>query len=235
GAKWVKVPLDSSMRTDLAALSRAITPATRAVYICHPNNPTGTTLPPEAVRDACLEMSKRTLVVVDEAYADYLPPAQRADLASLVRTGENVCLLRTFSKIHALAGMRVGYAMGRKELLAKMRRSEWGTQMTNQAGLVGAFTSLDDTANILENRRRNVAVMASTQSMLTGLGFSPIPSVANHIWFALRRPAGKFREDLANAGYAVVASSEKDGEWCRLTLGTPEQMTGFEKALRALV
>lgn len=234
GGRWSKVPLDGAMRVDLTALARAITPATRAIYLCNPNNPTGTTIAPDLFRAACLEMSKRTLVVVDEAYADYLPPAQRPDLASLVRAGENVCLLRTFSKIHGMAGLRVGCAMGRKELLTRLRRNEWGTQMTNLPGLVGAAVSLDDTENIAQNRQRNAAVMAKAQAMLTALGYAPVPSVANHIWFATRRPAAKFKADLAKAGYAVVASTEKDGDWCRLTLGTAEQMAGFEKALRAI-
>jgi histidinol-phosphate aminotransferase len=235
GGKWRKVPLDSGMRQDFEGLARAITTDTKVVYFCNPNNPTGTLVAPDVVKAACAEMSTRVLVVVDEAYTDYVDPAQRPDLASLVREGANVCILRTFSKIHALAGMRVGYALAQPALLAQMRRNEWGTQMTNRAGLVGAITSLDDTANVLENRRRNATVMASTQAMLKGLGFAPYPSVANHLWFGLTRPAAGFKEALMGAGYAVVASTEKDGEWCRLTLGTPAQMAGFEKVLRSIV
>lgn len=231
GGTWVKAKMRPDMQVDMSAIASAITQSTRAVYLCNPNNPTGTLVPAHTFREAVLEMSKRTLVVIDEAYADYLSPSDRAELVSLVGAGENVCILRTFSKIHGLAGMRVGCAMGRKELLVRLRRAEWGTQMTNLAGLVGAAASLDDTAHISEIRKRNAEVMAHTQAMLKTKGYAPIPSTANHIWFAVRGPAARFRERMASAGYAVVASSEADGEWCRLTLGTMDQMRGFEKVL----
>jgi histidinol-phosphate aminotransferase len=235
GAKWVKVPLDADARTDLQALLRAVTPATKAVYICNPNNPTGTVVAANVFVPAVRELSKKCLVVVDEAYADYLvDQTTRADVMSLVRTGENVCILRTFSKIHALAAGRVGAAFARPELIAQLRRGEYGTQMVPGAGLIGAIASLDDTANLALQRQRNAASMAKAQTMLRSLGYTPFPSVANHCTFPIKMGAAKFRDGLAKAGFAVVASTEKDGDWCRLTLGTPEQIDGLEKALRAL-
>jgi histidinol-phosphate aminotransferase len=235
GGKWVKVPLDTDARTDLQALLRAVTPATKAVYICNPNNPTGTVVAANVFVPAVRELSKKCLVVVDEAYADYLmDQSTRADVMSLVRAGENVCILRTFSKIHALAAGRVGAAFARPELIAQLRRGEYGTQMVPGAGLVGAIASLDDTANLALQRQRNAASMAKAQAMLKSLGYAPIPSVANHCTFPIKLGAARFRDGLAKAGYAVVASSEKDGDWCRLTLGTPEQLDGLEKALRGL-
>ena len=234
GGKWVKIPLDAEARTDMQGLLRAVTPATKAVYICNPNNPTGTLVAAGTFVPAVRELSKKCLVVVDEAYADYLDQATRADVMSLVRAGENVCILRTFSKIHALAAGRVGAAFARPELINQMRRGEYGTQMVPGAGLVGAIASLDDLANLALQRTRNTAGMAKAQAMLKSLGYAPIPSVANHCTFPIKMPAAKFRDGLAKAGFGVVASSEKDGDWCRLTLGTPEQIDGLEKALRAL-
>ncbi|MET0391786.1 MAG: histidinol-phosphate transaminase, partial [Chitinophagaceae bacterium] len=117
GANWVKVPLTADYKLDLDAMEKAVDGSTRLVYICNPNNPTGTTVDAARLRSFCENVSAKTMVFVDEAYIDYLPDPKAASMAGLVKNGTNIIVARTFSKLHGFAGLRVGYMMGRKDTL----------------------------------------------------------------------------------------------------------------------
>ena len=234
GARWIRVSLTPELATDAAALERGLARDTRVVYICNPNNPTGVPMAPGMLEDACRELGKRALVVVDEAYLDYLEPAQQPDLVSLVRGGSNVIVLRTLSKVHGLAGLRIGYAIGAPALVTKLRALQWGAPTSNAPGIAAAMVTLGDTAHVAAERKRNADELARTKAALRSLGYQPSASVANHLQFPIRMDATRFRTALADRGYAVVASREADGDICRLSLGTREQMTGFAGALKAV-
>ena len=118
--KWVKVPLTADYKLDLDAMEKAIDANTKLVCICNPNNPTGTVVETEKLKSFCERVSKKVTVFVDEAYIDYLPDPQATTVIDLVRAGNNIIVARTFSKLYGFAGLRIGYAIAPKSILARL-------------------------------------------------------------------------------------------------------------------
>jgi histidinol-phosphate aminotransferase len=234
GERVRRVPLDASHGHDLDEMARQTTAATRLVYVCNPNNPTGTVVAPSRLRDFCEEVSRRATVLVDEAYVEYLDPAERASMVDLVRAGANVVVVRTFSKIYGLAGARVGYALARPDLVERLRRFQVGN--LNRFGYAAALASLDDAAFVAESRRLTAEARAFTASALEALG---VPCAASHTNFlyanvgAARRglPAALARRQMrVNWNGEPLA-----GDWMRVTMGTMDEMRRFAAAMRESV
>src|SRR5262249_8314603 len=128
GAYVHRVPVDKNLVHDLDAMDRRLTQAVRLVFVCTPNNPPGPMGPADPARAFCQAVSRRAVVLVDEAYYDYVEAPQYSSMMGLVREEYNVIVLRTFSKIHGLAGLRIGYGMARPDIAARLRqfRSSFG-------------------------------------------------------------------------------------------------------------
>ena len=112
GVEFIEVPLKNDMSIDLEGMAAAVDESVSLVYVCNPNNPTGMTLDGDTLRDFCRTVSKKAMVLVDEAYNELVDDPEYTSMVDLVRDGENVLVMRTFSKIFGMAGMRVGYGMG---------------------------------------------------------------------------------------------------------------------------
>jgi histidinol-phosphate aminotransferase len=153
-ARWDKVDVDDYHKHDLDALAAAVKSDTRLMFLCNPNNPTGTVIEGQKYLDFCQEMSKKTLVFSDEAYLEFLEPDEQRSAVELVRKGHNVMVSRTFSKVHGLAGLRFGYAIGQPETIKKISPYQMGP-VINQAGLAAAKASLNDAAFAKLTRTKN--------------------------------------------------------------------------------
>jgi len=230
GATPVEVPLRDH-RHDLAALAAAITPRTKLVFVCSPNNPTGTANTEAELLAFGRALPEHVVGVFDEAYAEFLenPP----DLRPLIREGRSVVGLRTFSKIYGLAGLRVGYGYASREAAALLNcvRQPFNVNAVAQAAAIAA---LDDAEFAERCARDNRAGLRQLEAGFAKLGLEWVPSVANFILVRVGDGAGVFA-GLQRRGVIVrPMQSYTMPDWVRVTVGTPEQNERLLAELAAL-
>lgn len=227
GAKAVEVPL-RDWRHDLAAMAQAITPATKLVCVCTPNNPTGTANTEAELFAFVRGLPPHVVAVIDEAYAEFLenPP----DLRPLIAEGRKVVCLRTFSKIYGLASLRIGYGYGSPEVAALLNRVRQPFNV-NAIAQAAALAALDDGEFAARCARENRAGLAQLEAGCRQLGLETVPSVAN---FMLVRvgDGGRVFDALQRRG-VIVRPVKSYGlpEWIRVTVGSAAQN---ERVLREL-
>ena len=174
---------------DPAAMLAAIRGDTHLVWIANPNNPTGNFLPQAEVRAFIEKIPAHICVVLDEAYTEYLAPADRADTVAWVRGFPNLLVVRTFSKIYGLAGLRVGYGIGRAEVIDLLNRVRQPFNVNNLA-LAGAIAALDDHEFLARSYESNLSGMEQIVSGLKRLGLAHIPSHGNFVTFEVADTPG---------------------------------------------
>ncbi|NMO22647.1 aminotransferase class I/II-fold pyridoxal phosphate-dependent enzyme [Pyxidicoccus fallax] len=228
-----RVPMAPGFVHDLDAMEARVTPATKLVYVCNPNNPTGTVVDPERLRAFCEAVSPRALVVVDEAYGDYVLEPGYASMAELVKEGHNVLVARTFSKLHALAGMRVGYGLAPTALADALRklRMGGGGMAVNVLAVHAALASAEDTAFQEQSRRKNAEVREHVVRALRAEGLTPPVSHANFVYVPMENDVERFGAAMEKRGVRIVASPPIRG--LRITVGTAEEMARFAEAFKA--
>ena len=229
GANLITVPA-KNYGHDLPAMLHAITPRTRLVFVANPNNPTGTLAPREEVIEFVNEVPDDVLLVMDEAYIDFLEDP--LDLVSLVRLGTrpNLILLRTFSKIYGLAGLRIGYGVGNPELVAALEKIRQPFNI-NLLAQTAALAALDDVEHVRKTRVNNFTGLDSFKRAFRDLKLEYIPSFAN---FMLVRVGDgqRFFEALQKQGVIVrPMGGYQLPEWIRISIGTPQEN---ERCLAAL-
>jgi len=232
GATVTEVPLDDAMTHDLQALSAAVTDRTGLLYICNPNNPTGTLVPGPELRPFVRDMAKRTTVLVDEAYLDLWEDWPEHTATDRVRAGDAVIVTRTFSKLHGLAGLRVGYALAPPEIIRRLEKH----RMTIQgcAGVAAATASYQDQEFQALSRARLREGLAATLGALQALKLRHVENGrGNFVFFDTDGPLADFSAAMRRAGYMVGRPFPPYGTWCRVSMGTVEQMQGFAAALRS--
>ena len=230
GATPVEVPLDAESRHDLPAMLEAITEKTRLIFICNPNNPTGTVVEAEALDQFINAVPHDVLVVVDEAYVHFDRSAVRADGIELFRKYPHVAVLHTFSKAYGLAGLRVGYAISPLEVAANLRKVAvpFGVSDLAQRAAVASLAAIDELAVRIEE------VVAQRERMYDSLaqaGYPVVKSQANFVWVDAGEDTMKLEEQLA-AGGVVVRAFPGDG--LRISSGTEEDVDRVLAALPAL-
>ncbi len=230
GAVIRRLPLDAELRHDLPALLGATGPNTSLLYLCNPNNPTGTVVGGEALRAACLEAAARTLVVVDEAYLDLADPGRTTTMLPLVREDANVVVLRTFSKIHGLAGLRVGYALTRPDIAERLRRYQ--TTLPSTLGLAAATASLGDTAFLARTRAALLADRARFCAACDELGLRYAAPEGNFVFVQVGMPVARFAERMRAEQIEVGRPFEPYADWCRISIGTTAETDYLIDALR---
>ena len=231
GATAVQVPLREDETHDLDAMLAAITPATRLVFVCNPNNPTG-----EVVRRAELEafldrVPQDVLVVLDEAYREYLTDADVPDGLDLYRTRPNVAVLRTFSKAYGLAGLRVGFLVAHP-VVAEAIRKVCLPFTVNSLAQAAAIASLNAEDELLE---RVAATVKERDRVLTALrdhGWTVVPSQGNFVWLRLGERTLEFAARCEAAGVSVRPFP---GEGARISIGSPEENDAFLAVARKAV
>lgn len=219
GADYVEVA-DPGFIHDLDAMADAITPETRLVFVANPNNPTGTMVGQEALDRFVARIPDHVVAVFDEAYIEF--PENAPDTLRYVREGKNVCVLRTFSKLHGLAGLRVGYGIAPAHLanLLQKARQPFNVNAIAQAGAVAA---LQDHSHIRETRRINTEGMAFYEKAFQERGLEYVPSHANFILVKTGQGDALFRDMLRQGVIVRAMSGYKLPDWVRISIGTPAQ------------
>jgi len=231
GAKVVEVPL-RDWRHDLPAMARAITPRTKLVFVASPNNPTGTANTEAELLAFGRGLPEHVVCVLDEAYAEFV--ADAPDLRPLVREGRKVICLRTFSKIHGLASLRVGYGCASPEFIALLNRVRQPFNV-NAIGQAAAIAALDDGEFTEKCARENRAGLAQLEAGFRALKLELVPSVANFILVKVGDGLRVF--DALQRQGVIVRPVKSYGlpEWIRVTVGTRGQNERLLKELKALV
>jgi histidinol-phosphate aminotransferase len=233
GLKVHWVAPDTEHRHDLAAMRAAITQLTRLVYVCNPNNPTGT-----AVTRAALETFIRSVpvgctVIVDEAYMDLVDQPGVATVAALVQDVPNMVVLRTFSKLHGLAGLRIGYAIAPPELAQRL--AALSLTWPNSTGLAAAIASFNDHAFLKATRAALTDDRAKVHATLDRLGLQRAAAQGNFVFFDTGAPLQRFQERMLAEGIKVGRHFEGYDTWARVTIGLHQEVDQFLQALpRAL-
>ncbi|HUR12323.1 MAG TPA: aminotransferase class I/II-fold pyridoxal phosphate-dependent enzyme [Flavitalea sp.] len=232
--KLIEVPLTEEKVHDLPAMMRAINDQTQLVYIVNPANPTGTIVPTETLRNFCIEAAKKTVVLIDEAYVDFLDDSRNASMMGLLRDQPNIVIVRTFSKIHGMAGLRVGFVAGHPSLIQKLEENYFSsTQYTvSNLTIAAALASLGDKEHARSSREKNAAAREFTQNTLRELGQLYIPSSTNFIFFKLKNYSGDFARAMLAKNIVLRSSSYPDGKWCRVSIGTMQEMQQFAKVIK---
>ena len=233
GGKLVTVPA-KQYGHDLDAMLAAITPATRVVFVANPNNPTGTSVSPEALARFVSAVPPHVLIALDEAYIEFLD--EPIDLVAEIRGGQkhNLLLMRTFSKIYGLAGLRLGYGVGHAELVAEFEKVRQPFNI-NAIAQAGALAALDDTAHAEKTRRNNSRGLKFYARAFRKLGLEFIPSAANFILVRVGDGARVFNE-LQKRGVIVRPMGGYSlPEWVRISIGTPKENQRCLEALQAVL
>lgn len=228
--KAVTVPL-KQWRHDLSTMAAAITARTRLLFLCNPNNPTGTMVSAEEVGRLLSRVPEHVIVVFDEAYVEYVRSAEFPDSLAYVREGRNVIVLRTFSKIYGLAGLRIGYGVTTPEMTNLLNRVRPPFN-ANSIAQRAALAALEDDEHVANSRAVNQAGMDQVVAGLKTLGFAPIPSEANFVYFDAGRDGRELFEALLRQGVIV---RHIEGRMVRVTIGQTEDNQVFLTALARVI
>ena len=229
GAALISTPA-KNYGHDLAAMRAAVRPDTRIVWIANPNNPTGNFLPYPEVRAFLEAVPKDVVVVLDEAYNEYLPPAERVDTAAWIADFPNLVVTRTFSKIFGLAGLRVGYALASAEIADLMNRVRQPFNVNNLA-IAAAVAALDDHLFVAESYELNRRGMEQLVGGLKRLGLEHIPSHGNFVTFKAGDGAAVNQKLLKQGVIVRPIGGYGLPEWLRVTIGTEPENVRFLEAL----
>src|SRR6266404_2781633 len=222
GAELVLVP-QREFAFDLKAMAKAITPKTGVIYLANPNNPTGSAFGREEFDEFLVGVPDGVLVVLDEAYIDYAMSMGLRDAVEAYRKRKKLLILRTFSKVYGLAGLRIGYAMGRPALLAAMNklRTPFNTSGVAQAA---ALAALDDNEHVTRCIETNARERKRLSEDLAKMGFRPVPSEANFIFIVVGPDTKALSDDLLQMGVIVRPLGWMGfPEAIRISVGTTEE------------
>jgi histidinol-phosphate aminotransferase len=231
GAQPVRVPLRNYTH-DLDAMADAVTDRTRLIFVCNPNNPTGTTNTTDEVMRFLQRVPEDVLVVMDEAYIEFVEQADYPDLRAELRNGrQNLLLLRTFAKIYGLAGLRLGYAFGHSEVVGYLERAR-PTFNVNMLAQVAGRAALDDEAHVARSREHARRARAFFAQELRAMGLAPVPSKTNFVAVEVGDDMD-VTASLMDHGFTVTPLSG----WgipghIRISFGTEDENTRFVAALR---
>jgi histidinol-phosphate aminotransferase len=230
----IRVPLDGLHRHDLAAMAKACDERTGLVYVCNPNNPTGTVVAAAALAGFLAKVPASVVVLLDEAYLDFVEDDACGTLVGRLAAHPNLIVVRTFSKIYGLAGMRLGYAVAAPERIAALRRHATGNN-ANAAVLAAALASLAEPGLVARVRTRMNATRRALCAELERDGRRIIPPYANFVMIDLGRDVSPtiaaFREHKILVGRKFPSMPT----WLRVSVGTEAETAAFLAALREIV
>jgi histidinol-phosphate aminotransferase len=234
-ARWDKVNLDANLVHDLEGLAAAVKSDTKILFLVNPNNPTGTLVEGPRYKSFCEEMSKKTLVYSDEAYLEFLEPSQQQSMVELVKQGnQNVIVSRTFSKVYGLAGLRIGYAVAHPDVIRKMGQKQiWGS--FNQAGIAAAQASLGDEEFMAMTRKKNAEARTHLFKYLDSKKWQYGNSHANVVFFPAPKDGKTILDETKAKGFEIRVWDYLDKEWCRVSIGTLNEMKAFTKMFDTIV
>ena len=231
GARVVETPV-ANFQVDLDAVLRAITSKTKLIFIANPNNPTGTLINQSDLDQFVSRVPENIVTVLDEAYFEFLehPP----DTLRYVRDGRNVIVLRTFSKIHGLASLRVGYGIARPEVIEVLQKTRQPFNV-NGVAQIAALAALDDSDHLAETKRAVNAGRAFLEKEFVAMKLEFVPSAANFVFVRVGDGPAVFKKMLAQKIIVRPLLGYGLPEWLRITVGTMEQNQKCIAALKKVL
>ncbi len=228
GADSIQIPLRPDETHDLDAMLQAITPETRVIFICSPNNPTGQIVDPNELENFIAAVPREIVIVLDEAYIEYVPEEKRSDSIRLYRENSNIVVLRTFSKAYGLAGLRVGFTISQEPITNALRKTAlpFGVSSIAQAAAIASINAegelFERVASVTVERNRVAGELAT-------MGYQLNPSYANFVWLRLGSHTDVLHQALEQAGLSVRPFP---GEGLRVSIGETEANDRFIQVAR---
>ncbi|WP_394767780.1 pyridoxal phosphate-dependent aminotransferase [Ferruginibacter sp.] len=233
GLEFERIPLTNERIVDLQAIQSAVNDETAMVYICNPNNPTGTFTPVNKLSNFATEVSKKTIVFIDEAYTEY---ANLESLAAQAITNPNIVVAKTFSKVYGLAGARIGYAIAHPDTIAKLANLQpWSDGGVSLVSAAAAMASLDDTNYVKDILEKTVQARTMCTVTFKQLSLDYIPSHTNFILFNIDGIKKDCIKEMEVRNIYVQSRNHFNGKWCRVSMGTLVEMKTFCEALKEIV
>ncbi len=233
GASWKAIPCKADWSHDLEAMEKAVDKDTKLVYVCNPNNPVGSLTDTQALMDFCSRVSEKVPVFVDEAYLE-LAQGATGSMVSLLNKNKNVIVARTFSKIMGMAGLRVGYIAGLKPTLDQIQKITRGGMGISFTSIMAATAALGDTGfqemSAVENRKVKEYLCTNLKAM----GYDYIPSYTNFVIFPIEMNGKEFLKKMSEKGIAVRSFDILNKPWCRVSIGTMDEIRQFVSTLKGI-
>ncbi|MBS1667103.1 MAG: histidinol-phosphate aminotransferase family protein [Bacteroidetes bacterium] len=227
------LPVGPDRGLDLPAMLSAINSDTQLVYVVNPNNPTSTYLKPAAMKNFCQEAAKKTAVLVDEAYLDFLDAPDNESMIPLAASNPNILVTRTFSKIHGMAGLRIGYIIGHPTRIQQLGQANFSESQVaiSDLTLAAALASLKDEEYRAKVKQKNAAARAYTIKGLQKLNINVTPSFTNFIHFPLGNYQGDFADFMLKRNIILRNYPMAKEKWGRVSVGTMSEMQQFIKVM----
>ncbi len=233
GAHVHRVPVSEKMQHDLESMSKRVNNKTALIFICNPNNPTGTLLDKNALKDFCTSHDSKAMIFSDEAYYDFITEPEYPSMTELVKEGRNIIVSKTFSKVFGLAGMRIGYLIARPDIAKRLKASVMAN--TNILAIEAAKEALKDDEfykfSILKNKEAKDQIYAT----LDGLELEYIPSHTNFVFFKTGRPVNQIIQAMKNENVLIGRPFPPLLDWARISTGTQPQVAEFSNALKKVM
>lgn len=230
GLTKIKVPLTADKKIDLPKMLTSINSDTKLVYICNPNNPTGTICERNDLVQFISQASKNSIVLVDEAYIDF---TDQKSVSELVLDNKNLIIVRTFSKVYGLAGARIGYAIANSSTIEKLGEMRtWVNGGISVVSTVGAIAAAKDDNFVNTTKILNQKTKEYTITELEKLHIWCIPSASNFVYFSLKNYKKDFFHQLEINSIIGTKIYEEEGKWSRITIGKMEEMQKFIASLQ---
>lgn len=233
-SRWDKVNVNDNLEIDYESMASNIKGDTRLVFVCNPNNPTGTLVDPQKVKAFCEEVSKKVPVFADEAYLEFLEPSQQMSMVDLVRKGANVIVSRTFSKIYGLAGLRIGYLVASPDQIKKISRYQTGFSVS-QTAIAAAKASLGDHDFMAMTRKKNADARKILTDFLDRRSYFYGKSHTNFVFFDPKSDAQTFLARLGERGIGIRVWDYNGKQWNRISIGTADEMKVLVKNMEEIV
>ncbi len=233
GYDAAKIPLDKDRKYDLDQMQSQIKyiPPT-FIYICNPNNPTGTFIDPDRIRKFSETIPRDSYLFIDEAYTEY---ADLPSLASLAIAKPNIIVAKTFSKVYGLAGARIGYAIAHPSTIKKLAGFQpWPDAELSLVSAAAAIASLGDTDFVMDCKQKNEKTKDVCYAAFKDLKLEYIPSSANFILFNIDKLKADLTKEMETKNIYVQHREHFGQRWCRVSMGTEEEMQQFVKALKEI-
>lgn len=218
-----KIPLGSDLYIDLDAMIDAIDKDVSMVFICNPNNPTGLLLDGDTLRNFCKSVPEHVAIVIDEAYMEFSKDSDYSSMISLVKEAHNVMIVRTFSKIYGMAGMRVGYGIGRGDIIHEVEKHKMS--IMNTMSLHMAYHAYLDTSYTEKCKKAIITGRDILSNTFTIMGLNPLPSDSNFVYCDIDTDGLAFKKELQDNNVFVMGNDQ----YIRVTVGTLADMNVFNE------
>ncbi|MDG2366026.1 MAG: aminotransferase class I/II-fold pyridoxal phosphate-dependent enzyme [Candidatus Marinimicrobia bacterium] len=224
-----RIPMDNKIGIDLDRTAESVGSRTKLIYLCNPNNPTGSIMRTDQLESFCKTMSKKSIVFVDEAYHEYVTDPNYRSMINLVRKGHNVIVSRTASKVHGLAGLRVGFAITTPGIAKRLE--SYLTDSLNVIGLRAAIASYKDERFQAHSIEQNNRAKKIVTNHLDNKGIEYLDSQTNFIFIKTGMNIAKFQPAMEKNGVIVGRPFPPYNKWCRLSMAKPEEMENFNTGM----